>query len=224
MKVLIFDASTIISLTISGIEEILKELKKKTGVRFIITSAVRFETIKRPIQNKRFELDALKIKNLLDSGILESPQALGISDEKIEQETSSILNSANKIFWANSQPIHLIDTGEASCLALYNLLKDKDIKLAVAIDERTTRMLVEKPENLKRLLESKLHTKVEVKDNWQEFQGYTIIRSAELAYIAYKKDLIEIKDGVQILDALLYSVKFSGCSISREEIEEMKKI
>ena len=80
MKVLIFDASTIISLTISGIEEILKELKKKTGVRFIITSAVRFETIKRPIQNKRFELDALKIKNLLDSGILESPQALGISD------------------------------------------------------------------------------------------------------------------------------------------------
>lgn len=226
MKILIFDASTLINLTINGIEEILSKLKKETGVKFIMTSAVKFETIKRPVQIKKYELGALKIKNLLDEGIFESPSELGIDENEVEQETKLIMEFANKIFFSRNQPIHLIDKGEASCLALYNLIKKnrKDDKVAIAVDERTTRMLGEKPENLKKLMENKLHTKIEVKKNYSEFGNYIFIRSCEIVYLAYKKGLIEIKDGTQILDALLYATKFAGCSVSREEIEEMKKL
>ena len=42
-------------------------------------------------------------------------------------------------------------------------------------------------------------------------------------YIAYKKGLVRIKDK-KILDAILYALKFKGCSISTDEIERIKKL
>ena len=85
-------------------------------------------------------------------------------------------------------------------------------------------MLVEKPENLKELLEKKMHTNVKLKEsNFKEFNGFKIIRSTELIYIAYKKGLINLR-GKEVLDALLYALKFKGCAISSEEIEEIKNI
>jgi len=224
-KILIFDSGTIIGFVITGLEELLPRLKKQGNVKFIMTSAVKFETIKRPIQSKMHELGALKIKAMLEEGVFESPQFLGISDEEIEAETSNVLNKANKLFSSDNHPIHLIEKGEASCLALYNILKRKNMqdKIAIAVDERTTRMLGEKPENLRKLMEQKLHTKIELIGNYNEFTKYIFLRSAELVYISYKRNLIELRDN-QLLDALLYAVKFAGCSISREEIEEMKRL
>ena len=135
------------------------------------------------------------------------------------------MDDANKILWARGQPVHQIERGESTCLALYNMLRDnKRIdKMALAVDERTTRMLVEKPENLRKLMESKLHTIIDMKTVPEEFQDMVFIRSAEIVYIAYKKNLVNLKNG-QVLDALLYASKFAGCSITIEEIEEMKKL
>jgi len=42
-------------------------------------------------------------------------------------------------------------------------------------------------------------------------------------YVAYKKGLIKLK-GELVLDALLYALKFKGCSISGEEIRQIKRI
>ena len=42
-------------------------------------------------------------------------------------------------------------------------------------------------------------------------------------YILYKRGIIKLKNH-NILDALLYAVKFKGCSISDEEISEMEKL
>jgi len=56
------------------------------------------------------------------------------------------------------------------------------------------------------------------------FTNFKIIRSPELAYVAYKNNLLGIKDGKTILDAVLYSMKFKGASISGEEIEQIKSI
>ena len=87
------------------------------------------------------------------------------------------------------------------------------------------RMLVEKPENLKKLLQRKLHTIVTIKkENFAPFKGFKIIRSAELVYVAYKKGLVKLKNGKTVLDALLWAVKLNGCSISGEEINEIKRI
>ncbi len=85
-------------------------------------------------------------------------------------------------------------------------------------------MLVESPDKLGEFLERKMHTKIiSKKTNFDIFKNFKIIRSAELVYIAHKKKLVKIGNG-QLLDALLWAVKFKGCSISNQEINEMKKI
>ena len=94
----------------------------------------------------------------------------------------------------------------------------------IVIDERTTRMLCENPENLRKLLQKKLHTSVTAnKDNYSYFKNFKIIRSTELAYIAYKKKLFNLKSS-DILEAMLYGLKYNGCSISEEEVKQIAKM
>ena len=74
-------------------------------------------------------------------------------------------------------------------------------------------------------MEKKLHTPLDPNLSLLEgMKKFKFIRSAELLYIAYKKDLIGVKKEKELLDALLYGVKFKGCAISSVEIEEMKKL
>ena len=108
-------------------------------------------------------------------------------------------------------------------MALSRILDEKGIKNVVAVDERTTRMLAEKPENLEKLFRKKLHTKVTlVKENFKPFEGFRFIRSAELIYVAYKKGIVKMRD--HVLDALLHAVKSKGCAISGDEIKEIVRM
>ena len=118
----------------------------------------------------------------------------------------------------------LIDLGETACVALAKILNKNSIPNLLVIDERTTRMLCEKPDNLRKLLTKKHHTTIKYdKNSLAEFTGFKIIRSAELAFLAHKKGIVKIKDK-KVLDALIYALKFKGCSISTEEIEELKRM
>ena len=224
MKALIFDSSSLISISLNGLLEELKKLKKIFNGEFIITKEVKREVIDDPIKIKMYELEALKIQNLIDEGCLNMPDKIGIQDKEITNLMFKLMNSANTMFVGNGNEIQLIHQGEASCLALSKLMNERKIKNVLAIDERTTRMLVEKPGNLKELLEKKLHAKIKLREsNFQQFKGFKIIRSTELMYLAYKNNLIRW-EGKEILDALLYALKFKGCAISSEEIEEIKRI
>lgn len=230
MKAIIFDSSTLISLAMSALLPELKELKKIFKGKFIITNGVKKEIIDKPLTIKRFELEALKLKELLDEKILEMSSSLGINDEEILKKANEFLSTANNIFVGqvhgekSPKTIHIIDLGEASCLALSRILTEKRVKNVIAVDERTTRMLGERPENLQKLLERKLRSKITLKkENFEFFKGFKFIRSAELVYIAYKKGLVRLKNHV-VLDALLYGVKFKGCAISGDEIREIKRI
>jgi predicted nucleic acid-binding protein len=224
MKIIIFDSSTIINFAMNGIIDILIKLKEVFGGKFIITQSVKYETIDRPRQIKKFELGALKIKQLLEQGVLEMPEAIGIPSPEIERKTKEIMSFTNHAFSFEGQWMNIIHAGEASCLALSMLASQKGIKNALAIDERTTRMLCEKPENLHKLFESKMHTKIDYSEkNLAQFKNIKIIRSAELLYIAYKKHLTGT-DNPEYLDALLYGVKFKGCAISQEEIKEIERM
>ena len=208
----------------NGITDIIKRLKEIFKGKFLITSEIKKEIIDVPMKIKRFGLEALKLKQLLNEGVLEMPSSLGIKDSEITNQGNKILKIANSTFQGTKRAVHLLDMGETSCLALSRILIQKKIKNVIVVDERTTRMLVEKPENLKRILEKKIQTKISIKqDNLKFFRGFKIIRSAELVYVAYKKDLIKLK-GPMVLDALLYAVKFKGAAISRDEIEEIKRI
>lgn len=223
-KAIIFDASTLITFAMNGLLPELKELRKIFKGKFMITKDVKREIIDKPITIKRFELEALKLKQLLDEKILEMPFSLNVNENIVPKKTLEILKIANETFKSDKGEIKIIDSGEASCLALSRILNEKKIKNVIAVDERTTRMLGEKPENLERLLQKKLHAKITFKkENFEFFRGFKFIRSSELVYVAYKKGLVKLKNSL-VLDALLWAVKFKGCAISGDEIKEIKNL
>jgi len=224
MKAIIFDSSTIINLVMNGLLEEFEELKERFDGKFLITKEVSDEIIAKPMTIKRFKLEALKIKKLLDEKIIEMPSAIGIQDKEVSKKTSEILNKANNMFFGRGNAIQIIHSGEASCLALSLLLDEKNTDNIISVDERTTRMLGEKPENLSVLLQKKMHTGIQTKDeNFDFFGNFKFIRSTELMYVAYKKGIIKLKNH-DVLDAILYALKMNGCSISDEEISEIEKI
>lgn len=223
MKVLIFDTSSLITLSMNCLTSILSDLKKNFSGKFIIPEDVKNEAIDRPLNIKKFKLGALRIKSLLDDKILEMPESVGISKEEVKKKCSEVMRKVNNSYFARGEFMHIIDNGEAACLALSYLCQERGIENVLVVDERTTRMLSENPENLRRIFESKIHTKVQLRGDFSDLKDVKFIRSSELAYVAYKKGLIKLK-GNEVLDALLYGVKFKGCSISGQEIEEAKRI
>jgi hypothetical protein len=223
-KAIIFDAGTIINFSMNSLLDLFGDLKKIFNGNFIITEDVEEEVVRRPLRVKKFELSALRVRQMIKNKILELPVSIGIEREEIERRTREFLDIANRTFIARDRYIHLIDLGESSCLAISEILSRKGIQNVIAMDERTTRMLCENPENLRKLLESKLHTKIKAKkQNYFEFEKFKIIRSTELAYIAYKNNLVNFGNGT-LLDALLYAVKYKGCSVSIDEIEQLKRM
>jgi len=224
MKAIIFDSGVLITLSMNSLLEILKDLKKTFSGKFLITREVENESVIRPMQIKKYKLGAMRIKSLINEKIIEFPDSLNISDKEIDSKTKEILNYSNSMLQTKKRPIHLIESGEASCLALSSTLFDKGIDNVIAIDERTTRMIIEKPENLRILMEDKLHTPIELKlENKNQFKNINFIRSTELIYVAYKKNLIK-NSSKDMLDAMLYGAKYKGCSISYEEIKQIEKM
>ena len=224
MRAIIFDASTLITLSMNGLFNELRELKKVFRGKFIISKEVYGEIVERPIKTKRFELEALRLKQLVDEKVLELPSALGIKDDEITSKAQVLLDHANSSFRGRGKDIHLIDMGEASVLALHNILNEKKIENVVAVDERTTRVMCEKPDNLIKLLKRKLHTDVKMdKKKASEFTKCKLIRSSELVYIMWRKGIVKLKDP-RTLEALLWAVRFKGCSISDQEIKDIQKL
>ncbi len=223
-KAIIFDAGTLITLAMNGLLPELKDLKKIFNGKFLITDEVKKEVIDRPINTKRFELEALKLQDMLNKKILELPSSLGIKPREISDNTDKYLQIANSTFSANGNNIKIVDLGEISCLALSKVLNDRKIKNVIAADERTIRVLSEKPDNLKSLFQKKLKTRIKANPkNYDYFKEFKFIRSAEIVYVAYKKGVIKLT-GPLVLDALLYAVKYKGCAISGDEIREIERI
>jgi len=219
-KALIFDSSTIITLALNNMLDVLQQLKKSFDGNFLITPPVKREIIDAPLNQKRFELEALQISNLLEKGIVE------VSDpENLEKETDNAMRMGNSVFEANNEKIKILHEGESSCFALAKLLS-KDYEIFLAIDERTARMLSEKPDNLRKLFEKKLHAEVLAdRSKFSYFENFNIIRSSEILFSAYKKGFIELPANPEIVvDALLFASKFKGCSISYEEIIRAKQL
>jgi hypothetical protein len=225
MKVIVFDAGTLITLSMNGLLYVLKNLKKNFNGHFLITEDVKKEVIDTPIKMKRFELEALRVKSLFNEGILELPDKIGIDNKIVREKGYEVMDMTNSFFKSHRKPLKILHIGESSSLALSKILNGKGIENVIAIDERTTRVLIEKPQNLKELLEKKMHTKIDIRErSFDYFKDFRVIRSAEILYVAWKKDMIELKDGNIVLDALLYAAKFKGCAISSDEIEEIKKL
>lgn len=224
MKVAIFDSGALINLSMNGFLYILEKLKKDFDGKFLITDDVKYETIDRPIKIERFELGALRVKKLLDSGVLEMPSSMGIDHNLVRKRTEDFMNEANHFLQKSNKWIKIVSEGEMSCLALSEELTKKGVDNLIVIDERTTRTLSEKPENLGQIMSNKLHQKVYLAtNNFSTFSKFRFIRSPELVYVAYKKGILEIS-GPKALEASLYATKFKGSAISFDEIKVLKKM
>ena len=224
MKVLIFDSGPLINLSMNGLLYICKQLKEESNIEMVITESVYEEVVKRPANIPRFELGALRIKALIDEGIIKFSKEIGIDTETLNKETDRILHIMNTVLTAKGEYIAVVSRGEVSCLALSTLLNKKDVENIIAIDERTTRIFFEKINNLEKIMSEKLHCKVTAdKNKVNELDSFRFIRSSEIVFVAYKKGYIGINDK-KALEALLYATKYKGASISWEEIEELKGI
>ena len=222
-KVLILDAGPLINLSMNGLLDIFEKIKRM-GISIVVTNYVYQEVVDRPSHIPRFELGALRIKELIDKKIIQFATELGIASQEIESETQYMLGAINCSIKSENHCIEVVSPAEISCLAVSKILSGRGIINVIGIDERTTRVLFEKPTNLKDLMSNKLHRSINLNINQIEGLGkFRFIRSSELVYMSYKKGFIQISDK-RALEALIYATKFKGCSISWDEIEQLKHL
>ncbi|MEK6807995.1 MAG: hypothetical protein AABX75_03120 [Nanoarchaeota archaeon] len=210
---ILFDSSTLISLATTCGLTYLPQLQKIYGSDFAITNTVKAETIGKSMETLRFKYEGIRLNNLIGQNVLKLYEEKGHA-----QKIDMLMTSINSSFFAEGKPLKIVHPGEISVLVL-GKISNAD---ALAIDERTTRLVIENPEMLRDMLQSKLHTDVKInKDNLafvSDFcKGMQVIRSAELAFAAWKSGLLGI-NSKDALEGVLWALKFAGCAISQDEI------
>ncbi|MFC1697560.1 hypothetical protein ACFL1H_04465 [Nanoarchaeota archaeon] len=225
MKCMIFDAGPVISLTMNNLLWLLKPLKRKFGGEFCIPLSVKKELVDRPIRTKRFKYEALQVMKQIKDGHLKV-----IQNDEIRKETFKLLEVANQIVKTKDEYFKLVHFGEMEAIALANQMGAETI----VVDERTTRLLIEEPEMLEKLMRKKLHTKVTINDDklkeYHKLVGKKrFIRSIELVTIAYEMGLLNefLPDlphpKKELLSAILWGVKLDGCAVSVKEINSIER-
>lgn len=215
---IVCDSSSLLSLSDSCLLWLLSNMVGSFKGYFLITKAVEYESVIRPLEMKSHTLGAVRVKKMLLDGVIrvvETPNSRAL--------TLQLSSLGNSIFYIAGKPMKLIHDGETETLAVAIDLKLRNI----LIDERTTRMLIEAPFEMKAHLEDEFQKRIEVNQkNLDKFLDMTgklnIFRSAEIAIIGYEKGLFKDYGDMEkrAVEAALYGLKFAGCSISFNEIEE----
>ncbi len=217
---LVCDSSSLISLTDSCFVHVFYFLRRKCKGRFLIPPSVEFECVEHPMKMKMHALHAVRLKRAILDG------AITLSPLSSREKSSEIKWIANNMFYVSGTPLHLLHEGEADMIALaietgvQNLL----------IDERTTRMLAEDPESLRKHLELEFSRPITIdEENLSAFsrltRGMRFFRSSELLLLAYETGYFqEYKDLKQdAIEAALYRLKYAGCAVGMGEIEDYVK-
>jgi hypothetical protein len=213
------DAGVLISLTSGCLDNLLYFYHEKFGLRFIIPPSVEREVVGRPLGERirKYLFSAIRIKNAIDDGVVV------VVDAKVQDKTDELMKKANNLFFVRGRPLKLIHTGEAEMLVL---AKELGVEY-ILIDERTTRMLVEAPLQLKKHLGEEFSVNVMVnKKNLQsmasEISSLRALRTSELVMLAHEKGFFKNFNDLhkRALEAALFKIKYSGCSIGFDEINE----
>jgi len=229
MAVIIVDSSTIISCAMNCLMWVFDELSKK-GIQFIVPKGVKKEIIDSGLHSKKFKYEAIRVSRYFSKGIFKE------SEEEIKKETSEMLRYANSSFYIKHNPMRILQKADAEVAVLAKKIKAD----AIATDEKTLRLLVEAPDSIKKILEKKFNSKVEVNEKElynfnKEFKNIPVVRSVDLIALAYSMGIFEdtVKRfcpnrnrqcKMEIIDGLLYSLRFSGCAVSFKEIEDYVNI
>lgn len=213
---IICDSSALISLTDSCFVHVLYFLKKRFSGKFIIPPSVEYECVEHPRKMMAHAMHALRLRRAINDGVIEVASA----PERRDCQEARFL--ANSIYYADGTPVQLLHEGESEVLALSFEAGIQNI----LIDERTTRMMAESPEELSSLLKRELHRNITInEENASSFsrlvRGMRFFRSSELILLAAEKGFFEDYGELEreAIEAALYKLKYAGCAVGFGEIE-----
>lgn len=215
MKNLIFfDASTLISMASTCTLGFLEKLEKDFPGKFAITLAVKKEVLDKAEVTNRFKYEGIRLQHLIDKGTFEI-----YNETKFKAQVDELMHLINNTFYVKDHAISIIQLGEISSLVAAVELNSP----AIAIDERTCRTIIEKPELIKNVMEKKMHTKVNIdRKNLKiliDKLKIHVIRSSDLAIAAFEKGYLG-KKTKEVLEGILWAMKFNGCAITPDEIKQ----
>ena len=214
---LVCDSSSLISLTDSCFVHVFYFLKRKFKGCFLIPDSVEYECVQHPMQMRMHALHAVRLKRAILDG------AITLEPLSSREKSNEIKWLANNLFYAGGTPLRLLHEGEADMIAL--ALETGVSNLLV--DERTTRLLAEDPEALRKHLELELSRPITADEaNLSAFsrivKGMRFFRSSELLILAYErgyfKEYKELEEDA--IEAALYRLKYAGCAVGMGEIED----
>ncbi|MBI2137659.1 hypothetical protein HYU12_04015 [Candidatus Woesearchaeota archaeon] len=226
MKALVFDSGPLISMTMNNLLWLLEPLKGIFKGEFYIPESVKSELVDDAFDTKKFKFEALQVEELLSRGVVKV-----LADRITKPQTIELLQLANSCFSVKGRPLNIVHYGEIASVAAASHLDAS----ALVLDERITRELIEHPQHLAKIIEKKLHTRVDSSqvmiDNFRRLTKDTgILRSAELAAIAFEKRLLERyatsyfeNPREAVLESVLWGLKMDGCAINERGIKAILK-
>ncbi len=219
LKKIVVDSSSLITISDSCIMKIVRHVSEREKISFIIPESVYVESVENPLHIKKYELNAIRIRDAVDEGYLSVAKSTAATREWMDRLSAITATLKN----AGGRQLRLLQWGESETLGL---LKETGANILM-IDERTTRLLIEDPAALTGILSKRHGTQVGLdreKMKWfsANFSGTNVIRSVELIALAYEDGSMdsELHKSRQALEAALYAAKFSGCAVSEAEIQE----
>ncbi len=215
----VIDTGTMITLSGTCLMNVFRRFVQVNKIELFISETIAQESVWTPISNKRFALNAARIKKIMNDGTLKLIPRNG----QINNYMEKILYLTNNSFIGNSGPMTIIQRGEAEALAIAKSLGAQ----AIFVDERTTRALLESPVRMKEVLERRQNQSIKLNMEKVEafkemFPKIKCFRSIDLIALAYEQDLFnhELEHGKLELEAAMYAAKFAGCAVSEKEIQE----
>ncbi len=221
MPAIICDSSSLISITDSCFIHTLYLLQKSFDGQFIIPPSVQYECVDHPRRVRMHAIYALRLARAVKDGILKvvAPRDKGLMGQ--------LLTLANNSFMVEGKPLELIQEGETECLALAIETGVRDL----LVDERTTRVLIESPDEFTAHLRQEFGPRLKVNsENLETFlslcHSLRFYRSNEIVLLAYEKGYFRDYGPMETeaLEAALYRIKYSGCALTASEIEEGMQI
>ncbi len=221
MPVIVVDSSTIISCAMNCLLWVFKELKSK-GTRFVVPKGVKKELIDSGLNSKRFKYEAVRLLDYFSDGTFE------VYDKDLRQEASKLLSYANSSFYIKNNPLKILQEADAEVAVLGSKINAD----AIATDERTLRLFAEAPDEIKKMLERRLKSNVRVDSRTlheftKDIGKMQVVRSVELIALAYSEGMFnkttktnfeDKKIKKDVIEGLLFALKFSGCAVSFKEI------
>ena len=217
-KTFVLDSSSIITISDNCLIKIFKNISEREGIDFCIPESVYAESVLRPLKINRYELNAMRIRDAVAEGyikVVETTPGMARRLARLEEAAAGLCTF-------NGEKMPLLQAGEMETLALI-----KEIGAdALVIDERTTRMVLEEPQNMFGFLKNRhpggkiVLSEGRLREIREEYYDTKIFRSTELIALAYEDGSFgsELRTSKESLEAALYAAKYSGCAVSSDEI------